>query len=131
MGDSIFTKIINGDIPSYKIAENENFIAFLDLMPLREGHTLVVPKYEIDYIYDLSDQLLADLMIFSKYVSRKIESKIKCKRIGVAVIGLEVPHAHVHLIPINTVSDMNFNQDKLKFTNEEFKSVADLINETD
>jgi histidine triad (HIT) family protein len=131
MGDSIFTKIINGDIPSYKIAENENFIAFLDLMPLREGHTLVVPKHEIDYIYDLPDQLLADLMIFSKYVSKKIESKIKCKRIGVAVIGLEVPHAHVHLIPINTVSDMNFNKDKLKFTNEEFKSVADLINETD
>ena len=128
MGDSIFTNIINGEIPSYKIAENDKFIAFLDIMPLKRGHTLVVPKNQIDYIYDLSDEMLSELMIFSKIVAKKIEAKIKCERIGVAVIGLEVPHAHVHLIPIDSVSDMDFKQPKLSLQNEEMKKIADLIN---
>ena len=128
MGDSIFTNIINGKIPSYKIAENDKFIAFLDIMPLKRGHTLVVPKKQIDYIYDLSDEILSELMVFSKIVAKKIEAKIKCKRIGVAVIGLEVPHAHVHLIPIDSVSDMDFKQPKLSLKKEEMKKIADLIN---
>jgi histidine triad (HIT) family protein len=128
MEDSIFTKIINGDIPSYKIAENDKFLAFLDLMPLRIGHTLVVPKNQIDYIFDLSDEMLGELMVFSKVVAKKIETKIKCKRIGVAVIGLEVPHAHIHLIPIDSISDMDFKQPKLSLEKEEMKKIADLIN---
>jgi histidine triad (HIT) family protein len=128
MEDSIFTKIINGDIHSYKIAENDKFLAFLDLMPLRIGHTLVVPKNQIDYIYDLSDEILGELMVFSKIVAKKIETKIKCKRIGVAVIGLEVPHAHIHLIPIDSISDMDFKQPKLSLEKEEMKKIADLIN---
>ncbi len=128
MGDSIFTNIINGKIPSYKISENDKFIAFLDIMPLKRGHTLVVPKTQIDYIYDLSDEILSELMVFSKIVAKKIEAKIKCKRIGVSVIGLEVPHAHVHLIPIDSVSDMDFKQPKLSLQKEEMKKIADLIN---
>ena len=128
MVDSIFTNIINGKIPSYKIAEDDKFIAFLDIMPLKRGHTLVVPKNQIDYIYDLSDEILSELMVFSKIVAKKIEAKIKCKRIGVAVIGLEVPHAHVHLIPIDSVSDMDFKQPKLSLQKEEMKKIADLIN---
>ena len=128
MQDSIFTRIIKGEIPCYKIAENEDFIAFLDIAPLRKGHTLVVPKKQIDYLYDLPDSILAELMLFSKNVAKKIESKIACKRIGVAVVGLEVPHAHVHLIPINNVSDMDFKQPKLMLTNQEFQDVANLIN---
>jgi len=128
MVDSIFTNIINGKTPSYKIAENDKFIAFLDIMPLKRGHTLVVPKNQIDYIYDLSDEILSELMVFSKIVAKKIEAKIKCRRIGVAVIGLEVPHAHVHLIPIDSVSDMDFKQPKLSLQKEEMKKIADLIN---
>jgi len=128
MQDTIFTKIIKGEIPCYKIAENDDFIAFLDIMPLRKGHTLVVPKKQIDYIYDLPDSILAELMVFSKDVAQKIESKIACKRIGVAVIGLEVPHAHVHLIPINNVADMDFKQPKLNLTKEEFQEIVGLIN---
>jgi histidine triad (HIT) family protein len=127
---SIFSKIITGEINAYKIAEDENFIAFLDVMPLKRGHTLVVPKLEIDYLFDISDDLLSDLMVFSKSVAKKIETKIICKRIGVAVIGLEVPHAHVHLIPINTVADMDFKQPKLKPSHRELLETANLINET-
>ena len=127
---SIFTKIIAGEINSYKIAEDENFIAFLDINPLRRGHTLVVPKLEVDYLFDISDTLLTDLMLFSKSVAKKIESKITCERIGVAVIGLEVPHAHIHLIPINTVADMDFKQSKLKLSNSELLEIANLITET-
>lgn len=130
MEDSIFTKIINGELPSYKIAENKDFIAFLDLMPLRRGHTLVVPKAQVDYIYDLSDNMLSELMVFSKVVAKKIESKIKCTRIGIAVIGLEVPHVHIHLIPIDSVSDMDFNQKKLNFSKEEMQDIVHLINQT-
>ncbi len=128
MSESIFTKLIKGEIPSFKIAEDDKFIAFLDIMPLKRAHTLVVPKVQIDYIYDLPDKMLSDLMIFSKKVAKKIESKIECKRIGVAVIGLEVPHAHVHLIPINDIRDMDFSQPKLSLTNLEMQDIADLIN---
>jgi histidine triad (HIT) family protein len=126
--DSVFTKIINGKIPSYKIAENDKFLAFLDVMPLSLGHTLVVPKQEINYLYDLPDQLLGDLFIFSKAVALKLEKVIDCERIGVTVIGLEVPHAHVHLIPINNVSDMNFAKPKLKVSDKELMDMANLIN---
>lgn len=129
MSESIFTKLIKGEIPSFKIAEDDKFIAFLDIMPLKRAHTLVVPKVQIDYIYDLPDKMLSDLMIFSKKVAKKIESKIECKRIGVAVIGLEVPHAHVHLIPINDIRDMDFSQPKLRLTNLEMQEIADLINQ--
>ena len=129
MSDSIFTKIIKGEIPSFKIAEDDQFIAFLDIMPLKRAHTLVVPKVQVDYIYDLPDKMFSDLMMFSKKVARKIESKIECKRIGVAVIGLEVPHAHVHLIPINNVRDMDFSQTKLSLSNLEMQEIADLINQ--
>ncbi len=125
---TLFSKIISGEIPSYKIAENDEFLAFLDIMPLAIGHTLVIPKKEIDYIYDLPDNLLAQLMIFSKEVAKKIEKVIDCERIGISVIGLEVPHAHIHLIPMNTVSDMNFSKEKLKLSNEEFVRISKLIN---
>lgn len=125
---SIFSKIISGEIPSYKIAENEKFFAFLDIMPLAIGHTLVVPKKEIDYIFDLPENLLAEMMVFSKSVAKKIEKSIECDRIGVSVIGLEVSHAHIHLIPINSISDMDFSKEKLKLSHEEFIKVAALIN---
>ena len=125
---SIFSKIISGEIPSYKIAENEKFFAFLDIMPLAVGHTLVVPKKEIDYIFDLPENLLAEMMVFSKYVAKKIEKSIECDRIGISVIGLEVPHAHIHLIPINSIADMDFSKEKLKLSHEEFIKVAALIN---
>ncbi len=124
---SIFTKIINGEIPAYKIAETENCIAFLDVFPLSKGHTLVVPKKEIDYIFDLDDNLLSELNIFSKKVAKAIEKVIKCKRIGTAVIGLEVPHAHLHLVPINSVEDINFSRPKLKLAAEEMNYIAEEI----
>jgi len=124
---SIFSKIINGEIPCFKIAENDQFLAFLDIMPLKEGHTLVIPKIEIDYIYDLPDELLEEMIVFSKMVAKKIEIAIPCNRIGVTVIGLEVPHAHIHLIPINEVSDMNFSLPKLNFSNEELEEIAKKI----
>ena len=105
---SIFTRIINGEIPAHKVAESDRFLAFLDIRPLRKGHTLVIPKTEIDYIFDLDDDLLADIMVFAKRVAKAIKAVVPCNRIGVSVIGLEVPHAHVHLIPINAIGDMNF-----------------------
>lgn len=128
MTDSIFTKIIKGEIPCHKIEENEHFIAFLDIMPLKKGHTLVVPKVQVDYIFDLEDQTLGDLMIFAKKVAKKIEAAIPCERIGVAVIGLEVPHAHVHLIPLVGISDIDFSQPKLNLSQQELKEVALQIN---
>ena len=128
MTDSIFTKIIKGEIPCHKIEENEHFIAFLDIMPLKKGHTLVVPKVQVDYIFDLEDQTLGDLMIFAKKVAKKIEATISCERIGVAVIGLEVPHAHVHLIPLEGISDIDFSQPKLNLSQQELKEVALQIN---
>lgn len=124
---SIFTKIVNGEIPCHKVAESDRFLAFLDIMPIREGHVLVIPKLEVDYIFDLEDDLLGDLMIFAKGVAKKIEKVFPCDRIGVTVIGLEVPHAHVHLIPINTLNDMNFAQEKLKISQEKLASIAEKI----
>ena len=124
---SIFTKIINGDIPSYKVAEDENYYAFLDINPMAKGHCLVVPKEEVDYIFDLSDKSYQGLMTFSKKVGAAIESVIPCNRIGLMVFGLEVPHAHVHLIPINDAMDMSITKPKLKFTSEEFEQTAQQI----
>lgn len=124
---TIFTKIIEGSIPSYKIAEDEKFYAFLDINPLTKGHTLVVPKKEVDYIFDLDEDTLADMMVFAKKVARKIESVVECKRVAVAVIGLEVPHAHIHLIPITSENDMNFHNPRVKLTPEEFAVLADKI----
>jgi histidine triad (HIT) family protein len=125
---SLFTKIINREIPAFIIAEDENFIAFLDIMPLAKGHTLVVPKKEIDYIFDCDDELLSKLFVFSKKVALKVEKAIPCKRIGVAVIGLEVPHTHVHLVPLNHVGDINFERPKLNISKEELQQIADKIN---
>jgi len=124
---SIFTKIINGEIPSYKIADNEKFLAFLDVFPLVQGHVLVVPKKEIDYIFDVADTDLSEMILFSKYIAKAIKLAIPCKRIGVAVIGLEVPHAHIHLVPMNTANDVNFTQAKLKPSNEELENTASAI----
>ncbi|MCB0501600.1 MAG: HIT family protein [Bacteroidetes bacterium] len=124
---SIFTRIINGEIPCYKIAEDENCFAFLDINPLNQGHTLVVPKQEVDYIYDLDDELLSKLFLFSKKVALAIEKAIPCERIGVAVIGLEVPHAHIHLCPINGMSDLNFANPKKQFSKEIFEETAAII----
>jgi histidine triad (HIT) family protein len=124
---SIFTKIINGEIPSYKIAENDNYLAFLDVFPLVKGHTLVIPKKEVDYLFDMDDQLYSGLTLFAKGVAKAIEKAVPCKRIGVAVIGLEVPHAHIHLIPINSVGDINFAQPKMKLSKEEMEETAKQI----
>ncbi len=124
---TIFTKIIKGEIPSYKVAENDQFYAFLDINPLAKGHTLVVPKKEVDYMFDLDDETLAGLNIFAKKVAKAIEKAVPCKRIGTTVIGLEVPHAHLHLIPINGINDMNFEKPKLKLSDEEFKQILEDI----
>ena len=124
---SIFTKIVNGEIPCHKIAENDKFLAFLDVFPLVHGHVLVIPKTEIDYIFDISDADLAEMIVFSKSVAKAIKAAVPCKRIGVAVIGLEVPHAHIHLVPMNSVGDINFTQPKLKPTSPELSAIADKI----
>ena len=124
---TIFTRIIRGEIPCYKIAEDDRYFAFLDINPLRAGHTLVIPKVETDYIFDLEDDQLADLMVFAKKVALAIEKSIPCARIGVAVVGLEVPHVHVHLVPMDTMNDLNFRNPKMKFTAEEFTSIASKI----
>jgi len=126
---SIFTRIINREIPGQIVAEDDQFIAFLDINPLVMGHTLVVPKVEIDYIYDLDDEVLKDLHIFSKYVAKAIEKVCNCERVGISVIGLEVPHAHVHLIPINSMDDMNFSRPKLTPTKGELVKLADKISQ--
>ena len=124
---TIFSKIIKGEIPCYKIAENEHYFAFLDINPLRAGHTLVVPKTEIDYIFDLDDNYLAGMIIFSKKIAAAIRSVIPCNRIGIAILGLEVPHAHIHLVPMDSMEDINFKNPKLKFSPEEFKQIAAKI----
>ncbi len=124
---TIFSRIIAGEIPCYKIAEDENFFAFLDINPMAKGHTLVVPKIEEDYIFNLDDKTLSDMMLFSKKVAKAIEKSVTCLRIGVAVIGLEVPHAHIHLIPINKEADMNFKNPKLKLTPEEMAEITNNI----
>jgi histidine triad (HIT) family protein len=125
---SVFTKIIKGEIPCYKVHENDRFIAFLDISPLKKGHTLIVPKTEIDYIFDLDSETYNGLFEFAKEVAMAIKKEIVCIRVGITVIGLEVPHAHIHLIPINSESDMNFRNDKLMLSQEEFKDIASRIN---
>jgi histidine triad (HIT) family protein len=124
---SVFSKIVNGEIPCYKIAENEAFLAFLDITPLRKGHTLVIPKKETDYIFDIDDQQLAEFIQLAKVVANKIKAAIPCKKVGMTVIGLEVPHAHIHLIPMNTIADMDFSQPKLALDAIEMEEIAQLI----
>jgi len=124
---TLFSRIISGEIPSYKVAENDDFYAFLDINPLAKGHTLVVPKKEIDYLFDLDDKLLSAMMVFAKNTANAIQKVIPCKRIGIAVLGLEVPHAHIHLIPINNLGDINFNKPKLKLSPGEFMSISEKI----
>ena len=124
---TIFTRIIQGEIPCYKIAENEKFFAFLDINPLAKGHTLVIPKQETDYYFDLEDELIAEMQIFAKKVARAIDSVMDCKRVGVVVLGLEVPHAHIHLIPINSLHDTEFSRPKLQLSPDEFGEIAEKI----
>jgi histidine triad (HIT) family protein len=124
---TIFSKIIKGEIPGYRIAENDKFFAFLDVFPLREGHTLVVPKTEVDNLFDLGDDYLAEMLVFAKPIAKAIEKSFRCNRCGITVIGLEVPHAHVHLIPINSSNDLNFTQPKLKASDEHLKAVQARI----
>jgi len=124
---TIFSKIIAGEIPCYKIAEDDRFFAFLDINPLAKGHTLVVPKQETDYIFDLDNDTLSGMIVFAKQVAKAIEAAIPCKRVGLTVIGLEVPHAHIHLVPINKESDIYFGSPKLKLESEEFQSIAQSI----
>ncbi|MBN3519517.1 HIT family protein [Algoriphagus lutimaris] len=124
---SIFTKIINREIPAHIVAEDENYIAFLDIMPLVKGHILVVPKQEVDYIFDLEPEVLAGLHVFAQKVAKAIDRTIKCTRVGVAVIGLEVPHVHVHLVPLRSMDDINFGRPKLKLTPEELAEIAEVI----
>ena len=124
---SIFSKIINREIPAYIVAEDKNFIAFLDINPLAEGHTLVVPKLEEDYIFDLSDYEVSELIVFAKRVAKSIREVVPCKRVGLSVIGLEVPHAHIHLVPLNSTNDINFAKPKLTFTKEQYLSLASKI----
>lgn len=124
---TIFSRIIAGEIPCYKVAENDRFFAFLDINPLKEGHTLVVPKQETDYLFDLEDELLGEMMIFAKQVAAKIKREIACKRVAVVVLGLEVPHAHIHLIPIEQENDVDFHREKLKLPPEAFQEIADKL----
>ncbi len=126
---TIFSRIIQGEIPCYKIAENDKFFAFLDINPLAQGHTLVVPKHETDYIFNIDDAELGEMMVFAKKVAKAIEKAIPCKRIAVAVIGLEVPHAHIHLVPITTEGDLDFKKEHLKLTQEEFQQIQKRISE--
>lgn len=124
---SIFTKIIKGEIPSYRIAEDDKYYAFLDINPLAKGHTLVVPKTEVDYIFDVEDESLGGMMVFAKKVARAIDEVMDCKRVGIVVLGLEVPHAHIHLIPINGLHDIEFSRPKLQLSKEEFEEIAEKI----
>ncbi len=124
---TIFSRIIAGEIPCYKVAEDDRFFAFLDINPMSKGHTLVVPKQETDYLLDLDDNMLADMMVFAKKVAASLQKHMDCVRVGVAVIGLEVPHAHIHLIPIKSESDMNFRNPKLKLSPDEMKEIAQAV----
>ena len=124
---SVFTKIINGEISAYKVAENDNFLAFLDVMPLVEGHVLVIPKVEVDYIFDLEDELYLELHLFAKKVAKGVKKAIPCKRVGVAVIGLEVPHTHIHLVPLQTMDDINFTRTKMTIPKERMEELQYLI----
>ena len=127
--ETIFTKIVKGEIPSYKIAETENCFAFLDISPIAKGHTLVIPKKQIDYIFDLDNELLSELMTFAKVVAKALEKVVPSKKIGISVIGLEVPHAHVHLVPMNELHDMDFKKERLKISDEEYRRLAKEIAE--
>ena len=124
---SLFTRIVKGEIPCYKVAEDDRYFAFLDINPLAKGHTLVIPKEETDNIFDLDDRTLADMMVFAKRIARKIQANIACKKVAVVVLGLEVPHAHIHLIPINSEKDVDFHREKLQLTPEEFQRIAKTI----
>lgn len=124
---TIFSKIISGEIPCYKIAENDQFLAFLDILPVAKGHCLVVPKKEVDYYFDLDDQMMSDIHLFAKQVAKKIKKVVPCIKVGVAVVGLEVPHAHIHLIPMNTIGDINFQKERIKMTPDEFAHLAEEI----
>ncbi len=124
---TIFSKIVSGEIPAYKVAESVDFLAFLDVNPLAEGHVLVIPKKEVDYLFDLDDEIYTELQIFAKIVAIALKKAVPCKKIGVAVIGLEVPHAHIHLIPMNNVNDMNFSRPKLHFTHEQMDTTMNKI----
>lgn len=124
---TLFSRIVSGEIPCHKIAENEKFLAFLDISPLREGHTLVIPKKEVNYIFDLDDSLLTETLLFCQPIAKKIEKVIPCKRIGVSVIGLEVPHAHIHLVPIDSADDLNFTRPKLQLSQERLQEIAEKI----
>ena len=124
---TLFTKIIHGELPSYKIAEDDKFYAFLDINPLKEGHTLVIPKQEIDYFFDIHDDILQEYILFSKRVAKAIEKSIPCVRVGLTVIGLEVPHAHIHLIPIDKITDMSFNSSKVQLTSDRMLEIQELI----
>lgn len=124
---SIFTKIVNGELPCHKVAEDEQFLAFLDITPLREGHVLVIPKVEVDYIFDLEDDHLGQMMVFAKKVAKKLKAAIPCNRIGVTVIGLEVPHAHIHLVPIDSLHDMDFTKEKTPFSQDQLGEIAEKI----
>jgi histidine triad (HIT) family protein len=124
---TLFSKIIAGEIPSYKIAESEKFFAFLDIFPLQKGHVLVVPKIEVDKIFEVPDDFLADLLIFAKPIAKAIEQSFSCNRVGMVTVGLEVPHAHLHLIPINNAKDMEFSQPKLKLSKEEFEAIQKIV----
>jgi len=126
---SVFSRIIQGEIPSYKVAESEKFYAFLDIFPLVRGHSLVVPKKEVDYLFELEDSLLGEMMVFSKKVGLAIEKVIPCERIGLTVMGIDVPHAHIHLIPFTEINDMNFSREKLSLSKEEFEDIAMRIRE--
>jgi len=130
MKDSIFTKIIYGKIDSFKVLENENFLAFLDVNPVKDGHTLVIPKLQVDYIYDLPEDVFKDLFVFSKKVSKMLENSFTCNRIGISVIGLEVPHAHIHLIPINKIQDMNFENKRAEYSNKHFTETLKRIKDS-
>lgn len=125
--ETIFTKIIKGEIPCYKIDENEQFIAFLDISPLAKGHTLVVPKQQIDYIFDIDDDTLAAMTLYAKKIAKAIKKTVPCERIGVAVVGLEVPHTHIHLVPISHIGDLNFQNPRVELTKEEFVAIAEGI----
>ena len=124
---TIFSKIVAGEIPSYKVAEDEKYYAFLDINPLAKGHTLVIPKVEVDYIFDLDDETLAGLTKFAKKIAHKIKEQTGCKKVAMVVLGLEVPHAHIHLIPMNSEMDVDFGAEKLKLTPEEFKEIANML----
>ena len=130
MTDSIFTKIIKGEISCFKVLENEDFIAFLDVNPVNKGHTLVVPKLQIDYVYDLPEDIFSKLFIFSKKVAQMLKNSFSCNRIGISVVGLEVPHAHIHLIPINKIEDMNFERPRVNYSKDDFELILKKIQES-